>query len=87
MLDFAAPYSNNAANTPNYLSYIHRPDELDQIMLTNYVTRYNDFDSTDTSSYLDDTLLYDGDPFIIDSFISADLVSTMSDYSLPRLDA
>lgn len=87
MLDFAAPYTNNAANMPNYLAYIHRPDELNQIMLTNYVTRYNDFDSSDTSSYLNDTLLYDGDPFIIDSFISADLVSTMSDYSLPRLDA
>ena len=78
MLDFRPSDTENAANTENYLDYLHSPSELDQIMLVNYVTGLPAADETKT---------YDGDPFVVDGFIHCKKVSTMSDYSLPRLDA
>ena len=78
MLDFNAPVSVNVANTNNYLEYMHIPQELNQIMLTNYV---------DTKPSGGEFLSYDGDPFVIDGFVHCKKVSTMSDFSLPRLDA
>ena len=78
MLDFYAPTSVNTANTDNYLQYCYVPQSLNQVMLVNYV------DSVPTG---DETKCYDGDPFVIDSYIYCKKVSTMSDYSLPKLDA
>lgn len=78
MLDFSAPQSSNVANTNNNYEYLHQPQELNQIMLVNYV---------DSVPGADETHVYDGDPFIIDGFVHCKKVSTMSDFSLPRLDA
>lgn len=78
MLDFDAPHAANVANTDNYEEYLHSPAELNQIMLVNYI---------DSLPGADETHVYDGDPFVIDGFVHCKKVSTMSDYSLPRLDA
>ena len=78
MLDFDAPHAANVANTENYEEYLHSPSELNQIMLVNYV---------DSVPGADETHVYDGDPFVIDGLVHCKKVSTMSDYSLPRLDA
>ena len=80
MLDFSAPSIANAANTQNSLEYQHRPQELNQIMLVNYV-------DTVPSSTDPDEIVYDGDPFVVDGYIHCKKNSVMSDYSLPRLDA
>ena len=77
MLDIYSPTTVNSANTESYLRYTYSPSLLNQVMLVNYVNE----------TQIDEAVAYDGDPFIIDSFISAKVVSTMSDYSLPRLDA
>ena len=77
MLDFSAPSFNNQANSGNYTAFLHNPSELNQIMLVNYKN----------ASQIDETKSYDGDPFVIDGFVHCKKVSTMSDYSLPRLDA
>lgn len=78
MLDFYAPTQVDAANTENYLEYLHDPSELNQIMLVNYYT---------SVPMADESKTYDGDPFVVDSFIKCRKISSMSDYSLPRLDA
>lgn len=78
MLDFDAPHAANVANTNNFEEYLHSPSELNQIMLVNYV---------DSVPGADETHVYDGDPFVIDGFVHCKKVSTMSDFSLPRLDA
>ena len=83
MLDFtpAAKTVNNVVNSSNYLDFLHSPSELNQIMLVNYVTAASGYSATDESK------IYDGDPFVIDGYVHCKKVSTMSDYSLPRLDA
>lgn len=78
MLDFDAPHGANVSNIDNYAEYLHSPSELNQIMLVNYV---------DSVPGADETHVYDGDPFVIDGFVHCKKVSTMSDFSLPRLDA
>lgn len=78
MLDCYAPTQANLVDANQYQEYLYQPQMLNQIMMVNYV------DSLPTG---DETKTYDGDPFVIDSFIHVKLVSTMSDYSLPRLDA
>ena len=55
--------------------------QMQQIMLVNYVTAASGYSATDESK------VYDGDPFVIDGYVHCKKVSTMSDYSLPRLDA
>ena len=77
MLDFHAPQHSNVPNVPRFYYYLHDPSELNQIMLVNYIY----------TAQIDETKSYDGDPFVVDSFIYCKKVSTMSDYSLPRLDA
>lgn len=67
-------------NADSYLRFLYQPTLLNQIMLVNYVTTMPS-EATQIGS------IYDGDPFVIDSYIHAKKVSTMSDYSLPRLDA
>lgn len=78
MLDFGAPTSVNVADTNNYMQYLYAPQSLNQIMLVNYV---------DVSTFPNESTMYDGDPFVVDGYIHCKKVSTMSDYSLPRLDA
>ena len=79
MLTFAADSNPIHANSNSYQNYHHHPRELDQIMLVPYVIQW--------TSGLSESKIYEGDPFIIDGFVHAKKVSTMSDYSLPRLDA
>lgn len=85
MLDFHPYYSPNGmnqfTNVDSYLHFLHRPYELNQLMLVNYV------DTFEAQSPADLSLIYDGDPFVVDGFVYSQKVSTMSDYSLPRLDA
>lgn len=84
MLDFSAPGGENNANQNSfYLNYMHLPNELNQIMLVNYVTNIPE----GADGYTYDSNVYNGDPFVVDAFIKCKKVSTMSDYSLPRLDA
>lgn len=83
MLDFEPALVSTSPNYDSYYDYVHSPSELNQIMLVNYV----DTAIKTTSSDLSESRIYDGDPFVVDAFIHAKLVSTMSDYSLPRLDA
>lgn len=78
MLDFGAPTSVNVADTNNFMQYLYAPQSLNQIMMVNYV---------DTIPAEDESKTYDGDPFVVDGYIHCKKVSTMSDYSLPRLDA
>ena len=70
----------DAPNTDSYLRFLYQPTLLNQIMLVNYVT-------TMPAEYTQIGSIYDGDPFVIDGYIHSKKVSTMSDYSLPRLDA
>ena len=77
MLDFS-PYTQNGGVIHDEIDFLHSPSELNQIMLVPYVTTLPSSDETKT---------YDGDPFVVDGFIHCKKVSTMSDYSLPRLDA
>lgn len=79
MLDFTAPQTVDAADTENYLSYLHSPSELNQIMLVNYITG--------EAEGWNPVRCYDGDPFVVDGFVRCKKISTMSDTSLPRLDA
>lgn len=85
MLDFHPYYSptgmNQFTNVNSYKHFLHRPYELNQLMLVNYV------DTLESQSPADLSLIYDGDPFVVDGFVYSQKVSTMSDYSLPRLDA
>lgn len=84
MLDFAAPGGENTANQNSFFyNYMHLPNELNQIMLVNYVTNIPE----GNDGYTYDSNVYNGDPFVVDAFIKCKKVSTMSDYSLPRLDA
>lgn len=71
----------NGANQNQYLSFVYWPTAINSIMLVPYVNNWSEtFDQNNA-------LVYDADPFIIDSFIYSKKISWMSDYSLPRLDA
>lgn len=82
MLDFTAPAKTlvNSSNNQQFRDFLHSPSELNQIMLVNYVTAASGY------SVADESKVYDGDPFVIDGYVHCKKVSTMSDYSLPRLD-
>lgn len=71
----------NGANKNQYLSFVYWPTDLGSIMLVPYESGWSDaFDENNA-------LIYDRDPFVIDSYIYSKKISWMSDYSLPRLDA
>ena len=78
---FGSVLSNSQPNTQSYLRFLHSPNELDDIFLVNYNLNYSSIFATDPSA------VYDTDPFVVNSHIDCVKVSTMSDYSLPRLDA
>lgn len=90
--DSAYATSESVPNAETYYRFLHRPFELNQLMLVNYVTSLADTSEGSDNPYGVITMdnisqIYDGDPFVIDGFMSAKKISTMSDYSLPRLDA
>ena len=70
-----------SANTESYQYFYHRPNELNDLFLYQF--------SGSWSSAYDTNLpaIYEGDPFVVAAHIDCVKVSTMSDYSLPRLDA
>lgn len=71
----------NSANTSSYIDFIYRPTDLNQLFLLGYKLDWDVAWNTSANR------IYDNDPFIVDSYVSAKLNSWMSDYSLPRLDA
>lgn len=64
------------ANTESYVNFLNLPTDINDIMLATYSNTWTGAGS-----------LYTFDPFVVSSHISCKKLSTMSDYSLPRLDA
>lgn len=65
----------------NYAKFMHWPSELNDIMLVAYQTNYSSTFATKPYA------VYECDPFVVNSHIDCVKVSTMSDFSLPRLDS
>lgn len=78
-----APFTtnSNSANTYSYDHYLVPVSALNDLMLYQYNIQWSSAYESKPSS------IYEGDPFIVNSHIDCVKVSTMSDYSLPRLDA
>ena len=74
---------SDSANLPSYDAFLNFPTDVNQIFLAQYQGIW----STAYEGNYDWAKIYDFDPFVVNSHIDAVLVSTMSDYSLPRLDA
>lgn len=71
----------DSPNTASAASFLTLPNALNDIFLYGYVTNWSSqYESTPYA-------IYEGDPFVVSSHIDCVKVSTMSDYSLPRLDA
>lgn len=73
--------SLDSANTASFEAFLHRPNQLNDLFLYGYVTQWSE--AFESAPYA----IYEGDPFVISSHVDCVKVSTMSDYSLPRLDA
>ena len=72
----------NYADTVSYQAFLNLPQDVNQLFLAQYPANWSEsYESVSGWSGI-----YDNDPFIIHSHINGVLVSTMSDYSLPRLD-
>lgn len=69
-----------SVSTNWFASNIYKPADLNQIFLSQYDVTWN----ANLESY--PASVYDNDPFVVDSHVVANLISTMSAYSLPRLD-
>lgn len=68
-------------NRQSYARFVHYPDELNSIFVPQYSISWS-------AAYAENVAeMYDLDPFVISGHITAQLLSTMSDYSLPKLDA
>lgn len=74
-------YSNTPNDSSSFIDFIYKPTDINQIMLGQYPSTWSESFETAWQR------IYDFDPFVINSHIDAILLSTMSDYSLPRLDA
>lgn len=68
-------------NHPTYDMFLYRPTALNDLFLVQYHDTWSSAYETHPES------IYDTDPFVVSSHIDCVKVSTMSDYSLPRLDA
>lgn len=68
-------------NEPTWWWYMNMPTDVNQLFLGQYPTSWSS--SYESNWYQ----IYDHDPFVVNSHINCVKVSTMSDYSLPRLDA
>lgn len=66
----------NKANTSSFVNFLNLPTDINSIMLVSYQVNWSGSGSP-----------YSYDPFIVASHIDCKKISTMSDYSLPRLDA
>lgn len=75
--------NGNLANTQSYQYFMNYPTDCNQIFLAQYPNAW----STSFETWQGWSAIYDFDPFVINGYIDSVLVSTMSDYSLPRLDA
>lgn len=65
----------------SFENFIYLPQDINQIMLAQYSGAWsNNYD-------VNWAAIYDNDPFVVNGRVDAVLLSTMSDYSLPRLDA
>lgn len=73
----------NQSNTESYKNFQNFPTDGNQIFLANYPSSW----SSSFESYLGWSHIYDFDPFVVSGHIKCTLISSMSDYSLPRLDA
>lgn len=79
-----SPYAvddQTSVSQDTYSNFVGKVIDINNIMLQAYNNQWSD-DFEENPA-----LVYYSDPFVIDSFISCKKVSTMSDYSLPRLDA
>ena len=75
--------TQNLPNSNSYQSFLNFPTDVNQIFLAQYPSLWSaTYETEDMWS-----AIYDNDPFVINSHIDCTLVSEMSDYSLPRLDA
>lgn len=61
--------------------YCFLPTDINNIMLPQYQTGMSE------DEFNNPYLIYSNDPFVVDGRLTCNKVSTMSDYSLPRLDA
>ena len=80
-----SPWQGTSAsipNTDNYDQFMYHPADLNQIFLAQYSLAW----PAAPAGYSAIMAIYDNDNFVVDSHITANLVSTMSQYSLPRLD-
>lgn len=85
MIDFRPSTTANTSNSNSFTAFLHNPSELNQVMVVNYVTQAPQENSQTGDVKVSD--IYNGDPFVIDGFINCKKVSTMSDFSLPKLEA
>lgn len=73
----------NLPNTESYYSFLHSPLSANSIFVPQYSGLWSEqFDENPSSAQM-----YDLDPYTITLDILSSKLSTMSDYSLPRLDA
>ena len=86
MLTYIPKKAMDGASVANDTSFnfVYYPTDLNNIMLAQYSM---DFPIIEEGQELFYGLVYANDPFVVDSFVDCTKVSTMSDYSLPRLDA
>ena len=86
MLTYIPKYALDTASVANDTSFnfVYYPTDLNNIMLAQYSM---DFPIIEEGQELFYGLVYANDPFVVDSYVDCTKVSTMSDYSLPRLDA
>lgn len=73
---------SNLPNTDSYTQFINLPLDTNQLFLGQVPNQW----STSFEGATEWAKIYDNDPFVVHSTIDCILVSTMSDYSLPRLD-
>lgn len=67
-------------NTGSWEYFCHKPDELNDLFLYQYSGVWSTVYDNNPAA------IYEGDPFIVNAHIDCVKVSTMSDYSLPRLE-
>lgn len=68
-------------NTGSWEYFCHKPDELNDLFLYQYNGAWSTVYDNNPAA------IYEGDPFVVNAHIDCVKVSTMSDYSLPRLEA
>ena len=75
--------TDNLPNTDSFNAFLNLPQDVNQLFFAQYPKNW----SSAWESVSGWSGIYDNDPFVVNSKIDCVLVSEMSDYSLPRLDA